>query len=252
MYGLFGSMTGKLADVVMAVRNGEQVARKYQPIVANPSTPAQVETRAKLKLMSQLSAVMAPVIAMRREGSKSSRNLFVQANYGALTYASNQADIVLANVKLTKSVVGLPSISAYRDTDNIVAVLQNAEPTLNVSRVVYAAFEKQNDGSLRLLGSAVSTEAGSGGGWGVSFPATTNEVVVYAYGVRDNTEAATAKFGNMQTVTAETVAKLIVTSTLTESDVTLTETRSSTVSAATQANHSVEPDSGNRNAARKK
>lgn len=245
-------MTGKLADVVMAVRNGEQVARKYQPIVANPSTPAQIETRAKLKLMSQLSAVMAPVIAMRREGNKSSRNLFVQANYGALTYAENQADIVLANVKITKSVVGLPGISAYRDTSNIVAVLESADPHLNVSRVVYAAFEKQADGSLRYIGSAVSTEAGSGGGWGVSFPSTPNEVVVYAYGVRDNTEAATAKFGNMQTVTAETVAKLIVTSTLTEADVTLTETRSSTVSASTQANHSSLEDSGSRNTTKRK
>ena len=110
IYGLFGSMTGKVADVVMSVRNGEQIARKYQPIVTNPNTPAQVEARAKLKLMSQLSAVMASVIAIPRKGNVSSRNGFVKKNYQSLTYASQQADIALANVQLTDSVVAMPSI----------------------------------------------------------------------------------------------------------------------------------------------
>lgn len=232
IYGLQGVLTGKIGNSVFAVRSGEQIARQYQPIVSNPSTTAQIEARAKLKLISQLSAVMAPVIAMRRVGAKSSRNLFVEANYGSLTYANNQADITLANVKLTRSVVGMPSISAVRNETSITVLLSAAEPNLNVSRIVYAAFEKQQDGSLRLLGSAVANSAGVDGNWAVDVPVTTNEVVVYAYGVRDNTEAATAKFGDMQAVTAETVAKLIVTSALREADVTLTETRSYSLAAS--------------------
>lgn len=231
IFGLQGVLTGKIGNSVFAVRNGQQLARQYQPIVANPSTPSQIEARAKLKLISQLSAVMAPVIAMPREGVKSPRNLFVTTNYGLMTYNNNQADVTLADVKLTKSVVGMPAISAVRNETTITALLGVANSDLDVTRVVYAAFEKQTDGSLRLLGSSVATQPVAGENWAADIPYTTNEVVIYAYGVRDNTSAATAKFGNLQTVTAETVAKLIVTSALRESDITLTETRSAILAA---------------------
>lgn len=234
IYGLFGAMTGKVADAVMVVRNGEQIVRKYQPIVTNPSTPRQIEARAKLKLLSQTSAVMAPVIAMPRVGAVSSRNLFTKANYHAATYANDQADITLVNVKLTNSVVSMPAIQAIRSAEEIQVYIPDSEnPTsLDVDRVVYAMFVKQTDGTLRYAGSQVANEAGTSGNWPVRFPLDSRECVIYAYGVRDNTEAARVIFGDMQAVTAETVAKLIVSHTLLESDITLTETRAATLTVA--------------------
>ena len=50
MYGFSGKVTGKKGDAVFAVRNGEQIIRQYNPIVANPSTQKQVDARAALKL----------------------------------------------------------------------------------------------------------------------------------------------------------------------------------------------------------
>lgn len=233
IYGLFGSMTGKVADVVMSVRNGEQIARKYQPMVSNPSTQAQIETRAKLKLMSQLSAVMAPVIAIPRRGNVSSRNLFVKTNFGSATYSNNQADITLSAVKLTKSVVGMPQITSSRTTTEIQVYIPDSEnpASLDVSRVVYAMFVKEADGTLRYGGSKVANTAGTPANWEVRFPIDARECVFYAYGVRDNTEFARTTFGDMQTITAETVAKLIVSRNLLEADVTLTETRASLLAA---------------------
>ena len=219
-------MTGKLADTVMSVRNGEQLARKYQPIVANPNTPAQVASRAKLKLMSQLSAVMAPVIAMPRVGSVSSRNLFVKENYGAASYNSNEASIELADIKLTKSVVSMPSVIASwgAQTGDIEVALGAGE--INLSRVVYCAFLKQTDNTLRLVRTLVVDEPGTSGGFaGTMKVYPVGEYVIYAYGVRDNTDSARATFSNLQVVTAETVAKIITSRTVTESDVTLTETQ---------------------------
>lgn len=230
IYGLFGSMTGKLADVVMSVRNGEQIARKYQPVVLNPSTPAQVAQRAKLKLLSQVSAVMAPVIAMRREGPVSSRNQFVRANFPAASYNNNQADITLTSIKLTKSVVSLPAISATREGTTLSVQLTQGAGDFN--HVVYVAFGKQNDGTLRFADSAVINNAGSIAHWEGSLTVPNVEAVVYAYAVRDNNENARAKFGDLQVVTAETIAKLLVSRTLSETDVTLTETRAVEVPAA--------------------
>ena len=231
VYGLFGSMTGKLADVVMSVRNGEQIARKYQPVVFNPSTPAQIATRAKLKLASQLSAVMAPYIAFRKEGTISSRNMFVKENYKLLTYSENTAAAQLENIQLTKSVVSLPSVTATNAGGNISVQLDSVAPEL--SRVVYVAFARSDDNTLRYNGSIVVSIEGSTARFSGTINALQNaNSIVYAYGIRDNTEAARVTFGNMTLPTSVEVANLIVSRNLTETDVTLTETRSASVTAS--------------------
>lgn len=223
-------MTGKLADTVMSVRNGQQIARKYQPVVFNPNTPAQIAQRAKLKLITQLSAVMAPVIAIPRVGGVSSRNLFTKKNFSLASYSNNEATINLNGIQLTSSSVGLPSVTAVRLENGIRAVLN--QPIENIDRVVYAMFAKGSDNKLRLVDSQIATQQGSAESpWNVTFPAVADEVVVLAYGVRLNTETARAKFGNISVTPAEQIAKLIVTRTLTENDITPTETRGFTLSA---------------------
>lgn len=222
IYGLFGSMTGKVADVVMSVRNGEQIARKYQPIVANPSTTAQVEARAKLKLMSQLSAVMAPVIAMKREGSVSSRNLFVKTNYQVASYDAGHADISMVNVKLTRSVVNLPEVVATRGTNGITARL--ASGSNGISRVVYCVFGKVEE-EVRYIGSTVQDIPGDNQLFQAEVPTSSVECYVYAYGVRDNTDAARAKFSDLVSPSGEDIARIVATRILTDGDITLTETK---------------------------
>lgn len=222
IYGLFGAMTGKLADTVMSVRNGEQLARKYQPIVFNPSTPAQIAQRAKLKLMSQLSAVMGPVIAIPRQGSVSSRNLFTKINYPLTTYADNTADIELASVQLTKSAVGFSEVAATRDGSTLTVQLARSEP--QVDRVVYAVFMKETDNSLKLQETAVVSTPGVEDTYSTTFNVQTSlPLIVLAYGVRDNSEAASVFFGNLS-VNAQSVAQVVATRQLTDADITLTET----------------------------
>lgn len=231
IYGLFGSMTGKVADVVMAVRNGEQIARKYQPVVSNPKSAAQVTSRAKLKLMSQLSAVMAPVIAIPRMGSVSSRNMFVKVNYKYASYSDETASVTLTAVQLTKSVVGFPAIAGSREQDNVNVVLNSA--AVNVDRVVYLCFVKGPDNTLRFYESKVISEPGTNGRFAASFSTGAQlNIVIYAYGVRDNTQSARVTFGNLIAPSAEDVAKIVTSRILTENDITLTETQAVEVAAA--------------------
>ena len=230
IYGLFGSMQGKVADVVMAVRNGEQIARKYQPIVANPNTPSQVASRAKLKLMSQLSAVMAPVIAIPRQGSISPRNLFTRENYPLASYASDQASVTLENIQLTKSVVALPALSATLSGNSAEVELGIGDPELD--HVVYCVFVREGDEKLRFLTSTVQSTPGTQNTFATTIDVYqgNRSLVVYAYGVRDNSETAKVTFGNMAVPTASAVAQLVVSRTLTNADITLTETRGILVS----------------------
>lgn len=218
--------TGRLAGSVFAVRFGETIERAYQPVVANPNSPAQIESRAKLKALSQLAAVMAPVIAIPREGAVSSRNRFTQENYSKATYSSSQASINLLQVSLTKSVLGLPNLMVSREGGAVSVSLAYAMPE-GVSRVVYAIFVKQDDKSIRYLSSSVVSNPGETS----IFPTTvvldspSLDVIIYAYGIRDNTDAARVTFGNLEVPTATNIAQLIVSRALTNTDVTLTETR---------------------------
>lgn len=214
--------TGKLGGSVFAIRNGETIERQYQPVVANPSTANQVAVRAKLKLLSQLSAVIAPAIAIRREGAVSPRNLFTKVNYPAVTFASDEASINVPNVQLTRSAVGFSAISASR-ADSSIAV--SVAPGTMVDRVVYVLMSKGSDEKLRYVDSRVVTTPGASGNFEGSFYDVGGELYVLAYGVRDNTDAARAVFGNLISPTAEAVAKIITSRNLLESDITLTETR---------------------------
>lgn len=221
-------MTGKLADTVMSVRNGEQIARKYQPVVFNPSTPAQVAQRAKLKLLSQLSAVLAPSIAIPRQGAISSRNLFTKKNFDLTSFASDEASITLAQVQLTSSVVAFPDISVTRNAGSIIVTPTRTTPELD--RVVYVVLAKEADNRLRYLTSLVVSKDDSPVFEGTISVSDAIPLVVYAYGIRLNSEAARVTFADLAAPTAETVAKIVVTSSLTESDITLTETRGVEVS----------------------
>lgn len=224
-----GVKTGKLGASVFRVRGGETIENQYQPIVFNPNTTKQIAARGRMKLMSQLAAVMAPVLMFQRKANVSSRNQFISANYGASTFENNQADVVLTEVKLTKSSVGLPSFSATRG-EGLELNVTLYRTAFELNRVVYVAFAKGSDSKLRLSGSTVVTENGNGYWPGtITLSSADEEHVVYAYGVRDNTEYAKVVFGDLEVLTAETVAKLLVTRQLTESDITVTETRAAVV-----------------------
>ena len=225
MYGLFGSMKGKVADVVMSVRNGNQIVRKYQPMVYNPSTAGQVAARAKLKLISQLSASMGSVIAIPREGIVSPRNLFTKVNFPAVSFIDSAdpqvASVDLSAIKITKSSVYLPNLTATVADSNATIAL--ASSSTDIDRMVYNIFTVTSTNELRRFTSVVVSE-------GPTFSTTVAynpalKYVVYAYGIRLNSDAARARFDNMTVGSATLVASLITSRVLTESDITLTETR---------------------------
>lgn len=225
-----GKQTGKLGQSVLSTRYGEQIQRAYVGTIANPKTEAQVATRSRFKLASQLSAVMADVIAIPRVGSKTGRNQFVSATMDITSEAAGVAQINLNAVQLTKSQRGLIGFTATRDTanDKISVALKGANGS-ELSRVVYVVFEKQNDGSLVQLASQVVSSPGANNTFPADLKGSTKSVVVYAYGMTDKDGAASVKFGNLNAPTAEQVAKLLTTSSDTLAGVSLTKTNGATM-----------------------
>lgn len=227
---LYGKTTGKIGSIVFSTSGGETIAREYNPHVSNPNTEAQVNQRARMKLMSQLSAALAPVIAMNKEGLVSARNKFTKRNF-AYSYATDgNAQISYENIQLTSGNAALPAIvftQAEGHTPASLALAENASSI--VSRVVYIIYKKTENGGLQLIDSKIIEEAGTNGTFTWEQRRSLNDnYVFYAYGMQDMSAKATAEYGNLYVTTANDLAKLIASRQISASDYQFTQTRGAT------------------------
>lgn len=239
--GIVGTGSGKLGASIFSVNAGKQIVRQYQPVVANPSTPAQVNQRASLKLLSQLAAAMAPIIVIPKEGMVSARNRFISRNYDNVIATDGQAQVTYENLQITSGNVGLPSISVSRaEGTNVISAHLSAAPSGDVSRVVYALYKK-TQGQMEYIASRVVTTRGENNDFPASFPATTGDVILYAYGMKDTDSKASAKFANYNVASATDIAKLVATRAIAIGDYSFTQTRGTTLFSGETATESV-PD----------
>ena len=76
--------TGKLGNNVFYVRGGLQMARIYQPVVANPRTRPQLQAREKFALLSDIAGKMGCIVKMGfmpwKDSRISQQNKFIELN----------------------------------------------------------------------------------------------------------------------------------------------------------------------------
>lgn len=221
--GMAGTGTGRLGQQIYAVSKGQQIVRAVPASVSNPNTVLQTNQRVRFKLASQLAAAMEAVIAIQPKALSTPRNRFVKKNMPLIYADGSEAIIAYDNIQLTDSALALPSIVMERN-GNVLSVGLNSKPSMDIKRIVYCVFEKTVDNELALLGSTVQTEAGSEGIYAAELPATPGDLVVYAYGIRDNNNAATVRYQNYQVETGEDIARLIANRTLKATDYSMTQT----------------------------
>lgn len=233
---LFGKINGKIGSVVFSTSGGSIIAREYNPNVANPNTMAQINQRARMKLMSQLSASLSPVLAMTKDGLVSKRNKFTKLNFPASYALNGVAQITYENVQITEGNTSLPALVAAGvvSSDHMnLSVGLSVEPTATINRVVYCLFKKSNEGKLEYIASSIigTREGPTIAIWFAAGFETLPiaEYVVFAYGMSDTSERATATYGNLNVVTASDLAKLVATRAISFSDYQFTQTRAITI-----------------------
>ena len=231
---LYGKTTGKIGSIVFSTSGGETIAREYNPHVANPNTQAQVNQRARMKLMSQLSAALSPVIAMQKEGLVSKRNKFVSKNFDACYALNGEAQITYENVQITEGNTSLPALIAEGGIDGNVMQIGvgiRTNPSAQINRVVYCLFRKTSEGKLEYVTSAINeTRTGLSSYFEQAFMLLPiAEYVIFAYGMSDTSERATAEYGNLNVVTASDLARLIATRSISYQDYQFTQTRAVTI-----------------------
>lgn len=226
--GLLGTGSGKLGTSVFTTVKGVQIVRQHQPVVTNPSTNLQVAQRSRFKLVSQLAASMADVIAIPRIGLTSSRNLFIKKNMPAVIGDAEGAKVSYEKLQLTNGTAALPTIVATRSTGNLTLKLaSNASGIVN--RVVYCIFTKNSGGQLMLNTSAIVSVAGEDGGFKLQITDIAGDLAIYAYGMKDTSASASATFGNYKVTNASDIATLVSNRSISSKDFIFTKTNGTTL-----------------------
>lgn len=223
-YGILGKGSGKLGSSVFAISGGEQIVRQYNPVVSNPNTPAQVAQRAKLKLMSQLAADLAPVLAIPKDGLKSARNQFVSKNIGNATFADNTAEVDYGKLQITGGSAAMPELGnvAYAD-GRVSGALASAAPE-DISAVVYCVFKLDSKLQLSLQASSVVETAGAGRTFPFNMEVQGETLIVYAYGLKTGTSGLDMKYEDYEISDATDVARLVATRAIKKTSSALTVT----------------------------
>lgn len=229
MTSLMGKVNGKIGAVVYSTTSGQIIAREYNPNVKNPNTISQVNQRARLKLMSQMAAIMAPVIVIPREGLKSSRNLFIKKNMDYCYASGGVAQITYENVQLTAGNAVLPALNITRSEADGIKVALQSDASASVTRVVYCLYKKTSAATLQYIGSTIATQAGEGGLFPATFTNLAGDIVIFAYGMIDLNGAATVQYGNLNVKNAKDIAELAMTRKLASGSFQFTETRGATL-----------------------
>lgn len=234
IYGLSGRITGRKGDAVFAVRSGEQIVRQYNPIVSNPKTAAQVDSRLKLKLSSQLGMIFGEHLAMKKDGAKSVRNVFQALIYPNIECKDGdhgrKADIDMLDIKLTKSTRFMPAVQAENDGGTVTVNLVGNNSGV-FDKVVYVVANITAQGEIRVLGSETCSTPGASGDFELVLSKsvaawTSGPMYVYAYGVTAGTEKGRVKLDEVNGNTSTDVAQLFSENSVSDADLILTDTAS--------------------------
>lgn len=224
--GLVGKGTGKLGSSVFAVSGGEQIVRQYNPNVSNPNTDAQVAQRAKMKLMSQIAATLAPAIAFKKEGLVSARNKFVSANFHLTQYEENKASVQLTELDLTGGRQLLGAVSATSTPGEKVDVsIPNGVPS-NVSAVVYVEAGYVDGEAISLVDVKLVTAEGANRTFPAEMKPSPESVVIYAYGIIDDGSKSSIRYDDYLVINPNSFAELGALQSVISSASVFTETKS--------------------------
>lgn len=220
-----GKGTGKLGGSVYVINHGVQIEREYNGVISNPNSAPQVSQRSRFKLASQVSAALAPVIAIPRKGIQSPRNLFVKRNIGYFYGGPDGAQVTYENLQITQGCIGLPGFRAARELENHITLSMQDSVLASCDHVVYSVFKKTSEEQLQLMESVVVPIDDSNPDAIIDVNDVAGNLVFYAYGIRLKNARARATYGNYQVQTGVDFAKLIANRTIEMSDVQFTQTR---------------------------
>lgn len=206
---IFGKATGKVGGSVFQINSGVQIWKEKATKVTNPNTDAQVAQRAKLKLMSQLAAALAPGLGFKKIGLVSARNQFVSKNIGFATYENGKASVLIQSLQLTPGTIAAPVIDASRPSgaSNFSVDLSDGQNSV-FEKIVLVSAKRVDESNLQVLEVKIVDKNSSGSFDTATISGTDSAAVVFAYGVVAGTSKQKGIYGDAAVDTAETGVEL--------------------------------------------
>lgn len=222
--GIFGKGSGKLGSSVFAISGGEQIVREYNPQVSNPNTDAQVAQRAKLKLMSQLAASLAGVLAFRKQGLVSARNQFVSRNIGFASFSNGQAVAELLKLQLTpgNSVLG-SNVTITRSNEAVIVNAVDVNGN-DIAKVVLVVCRATEGSQVQVLDIQIKDAPAGNNIVSHSFYPYSGNLIAYAYGLKSGSGSTSINYDDYEVIEGPALAGLIANGTLAVSSSNLTQT----------------------------
>ena len=191
--------TGKFAGAAFQQSPGNGTILREVVKPTNPSTEAQVEQRAKFKLMSQVATLLHAVIAMKREGNITPRNMFVKINSPLLSFnkAQSRAKIELTKLQLTKSVQNVSMSTGYNEETGMHwANIESQQPIFYGAVFVLISYREEGVAYIKAIGR--KTKEAAIDQIYQEFDTAAPGDVVLAYGIMQDTAGLAVKYGNIE------------------------------------------------------
>lgn len=209
--GLVGGLSGKMGNAVFRQRYGETVVSQYQPVVSNPNTPAQQNARAAFKLITQLSAIMAPamgtlgVINRPARQGRNPRTGFVAKNYKLIEVdpspeAAERVTIPMEQLQLTDSFRPLTTLTNSSTPTMLIVAANNLPADVESVRFVVVEYISMNGASQAAIRSMTDVPVEDRAAAMEELATAGENLTVLAYGLIPSSAArAKIDFDNIHT-----------------------------------------------------
>lgn len=182
--GVLSRGSGRLGGHVLAVSNGQQIIREYQPNVANPRTSLQRIQRSKIVLAGKLSKLTPDAVIIGMGASKRDRRSAFTRNIIKQATASFVGDEARANLAYDKLVFSMGQmaggVSATLGAVAAGAVTVTPSWGSNVDAVMVVVVEENEElGEYIYINYAISTTSGTATSVSLSGMADVDKIQVY-------------------------------------------------------------------------
>lgn len=131
--GVFGQYRNRIGDVVFAYRNGQQIAKSYNPKPRYTNSIEQQKSRAILKKLAQVGRQLASSIDLLVEnpgegGTK--RSNFISLNHPNITYnyTTKTANPIWSNITMGAGAITPPQNCTTSSANNIIETVFDQNP----------------------------------------------------------------------------------------------------------------------------
>lgn len=183
MVGIAGTLRGKVGAMVFSKgKDGQTIAKSYQPVVANPRTVGQLKQRAKMTLVGKVSSVVpdSAIQGMGQRNKRDRRSEFSKHLLGVVSVDTSAPNTIAAMVEPSDIVFGRGSVPLKATVSSQLA-LTATSATIGVTGSDLAVANKYGE---KLVLAVIKPEDKGG----VSF--VMEENVMIANGVATSVEFA--------------------------------------------------------------